>query len=173
MGTIKGMDRICQQTFIDTYSPVGIAKLYTDKSAITAADLLKDRVIPFVDAQGIQLNRFLTDRSTEYGRAQAGTSRRTTPICSTWRWRTSTTPGPRPTILRPTASASGFAKRSRTNPPEADSLASRKKLYRSLEELQVDLDAGWTATTWGVPTRDDSATGRLPGRHSNRASAWQ
>ena len=36
-----------------------IAKLYTDKSAITAADLLNDRVIPFVDALGIRLNRIL------------------------------------------------------------------------------------------------------------------
>ena len=118
-----------------------IAKLYTDKSAITAADLLKDRVIPFVDALGIRMNRILTDRSTEYGRAQAGTSRRTTPISSTWRWRTSTIPGLRPTIPSPTASASGSTKPSRTNPPEAESLPSRKKLYRSLEELQVDLDA--------------------------------
>jgi transposase InsO family protein len=141
VGTIKGVGRICQQNFIDTCSRVATTNLYTDKSAITAADLLKDRVIPFVDAQGIQLNRFLTDRSTEYGRAQAGTSRRTTPISSTWRWRTSTIPGLRPTIPSPTASASGSTKPSRTNPPEAESLPSRKKLYRSLEELQVDLDA--------------------------------
>ena len=47
------------------------AKLYTDKSAITAADLLNDRVVPlFVvplyDEQGVNLNRILTDRGTEY-----------------------------------------------------------------------------------------------------------
>ena len=43
VGTIKGVSRIYQQTFIDTYSRVATAKLYTDKSAITAADLLNDR----------------------------------------------------------------------------------------------------------------------------------
>ncbi len=47
VGNIKGIGRIYQQTFIDTYSRVAFAKLYTDKTAITAADLLNDRVIPF------------------------------------------------------------------------------------------------------------------------------
>ena len=42
------------------------AKLYTDKSAITAADLLNDRVVPLFDEQGIRLQRILTDRGTEY-----------------------------------------------------------------------------------------------------------
>ena len=41
------------------------AKLYTDQSAITVADLLNDRVIPLFDAQGIRLHRILTDRGTE------------------------------------------------------------------------------------------------------------
>ena len=47
MGTLKGVGHIYQQTFIDTYSKVGMAKLYTAKTAITAADLLNDRVLPF------------------------------------------------------------------------------------------------------------------------------
>ena len=33
--------RICQQTFIDTYSRVAFAKLYTQKHAIIAADMLR------------------------------------------------------------------------------------------------------------------------------------
>ena len=65
-GTIKGVGRIYQQTFIDTYSRVAMAKLYTEKTAITAADLLSDRVVPFFDEQGIPLVRILTDRGTEY-----------------------------------------------------------------------------------------------------------
>ena len=40
VGTIKGVGRIYQQTFIDTYSRVAQVKLYTDKTAITAAGLL-------------------------------------------------------------------------------------------------------------------------------------
>lgn len=66
VGTIKGVGRIYQQTFIDTYSRVATAKLYTDKTAVTAADLLNDRVLPWYAEQGIPLLRILTDRGTEY-----------------------------------------------------------------------------------------------------------
>lgn len=47
VGTIKGVGRIYQQTFVDTYSKVAIAKLYTTKTPITAADLLNDRCCRF------------------------------------------------------------------------------------------------------------------------------
>ena len=41
-------------------------KLYLQKTAITAADLLNDRVIPFYEIEGIEILRILTDRGTEY-----------------------------------------------------------------------------------------------------------
>ena len=66
VGTLKGVGRIYQQTFIDTYAKVGFAKLYDRKTPLTAADLLNDRVIPFFDDHGIPLSRILTDRGTEY-----------------------------------------------------------------------------------------------------------
>src|SRR5262245_14507584 len=47
VGNLKGMGRIYQQTFIDTYTKVSFAKLYDRKTPITAADLLNDRVLPF------------------------------------------------------------------------------------------------------------------------------
>ncbi len=47
-GTMKGVGRIDQQTFVDTYARVAVCKLYTEKTAITAADLLNDRVIPYL-----------------------------------------------------------------------------------------------------------------------------
>ena len=56
VGTLKGVGRIYQQTFVDTYSKVASCKLYTMKTPITAADLLNDRV----------LLRILTDSGTEY-----------------------------------------------------------------------------------------------------------
>ncbi len=62
VGSIKGVGRIYQQTFIDTYSRVAQVKLYTEKTAITAADVLNDRVVPFFEEQGIRLQRILTDR---------------------------------------------------------------------------------------------------------------
>ena len=38
VGTIKGIGRIYQQTFIDTYSKVALAKLYDRKNALVAAE---------------------------------------------------------------------------------------------------------------------------------------
>jgi hypothetical protein len=71
VGNIKGVGRIYQQTFIDTYSKVAMAKLYDRKNAITAADMLNDTVLPFFEEQQIPLLRILTDRGTEYcGKAE-------------------------------------------------------------------------------------------------------
>lgn len=66
MGTLKGVGRVYQQTFVDTYSKVAFAKLYDRKTPLPAADLLTDRVVPFFDSYGIPLARVLTDRGTEY-----------------------------------------------------------------------------------------------------------
>jgi transposase InsO family protein len=66
VGTIKGVGRIYQQTFVDTYSKVAFAKLYTTKTPITAADLLNDRVLPFFEEHGLPMLRILTDRGTEF-----------------------------------------------------------------------------------------------------------
>ena len=66
VGTLKGVGRIYQQTVIDTYSKVGFAKLYDEKTAITAAEMLNDRVLPFFDEHDIRVSRVLTDRGTEY-----------------------------------------------------------------------------------------------------------
>ena len=66
VGTLKGVGRIYQQTFIDTYCKVGFAKVYDRKNALVAADLLNDRVLPFYEGHGIPLLRVLTDRGTEF-----------------------------------------------------------------------------------------------------------
>ena len=70
VGTFKGVGRVYQQTFVDTYSKVAFAKLYTTKTPITAADMLNDKVLPFFEQQSLPMLRILTDRGTEYcGRA--------------------------------------------------------------------------------------------------------
>ena len=66
VGTLKGVGRIYQQTFVDTYSKVAAAKLYTTKVPLTAADLLNDRVLPLFEEHELPLLRILTDRGTEY-----------------------------------------------------------------------------------------------------------
>ncbi|TRB84639.1 transposase family protein, partial [Mannheimia haemolytica] len=53
-------------TFIDTYSKVAFAKLYTMKTAISAADMLNDKVLPYFESQGLPMLRILTDRGSEY-----------------------------------------------------------------------------------------------------------
>lgn len=78
VGTLKGVGRVYQQTFVDTYAKVGFAKRGAcprarrsrdpgdRKTPITAADLLNDRVIPFDEEHRVPLLRILTDRGTEY-----------------------------------------------------------------------------------------------------------
>ncbi len=62
VGTIKGVGRIYQQTFVDTYSKIAFCKLYNMKTPITAADLLNDKVLPFFESQEVPMLRMLTDR---------------------------------------------------------------------------------------------------------------
>jgi transposase InsO family protein len=66
VGNIEGVGRIYQQTFIDTYSKVAFVKLFARKNAITGADMLNDKVLPFFKENQIPLLRILTDRGTEY-----------------------------------------------------------------------------------------------------------
>jgi hypothetical protein len=66
VGNLKGVGRIYQRTFIDTYTKVSFAKLYDRKTPITAADLLNDRVLPFFEEYDVKLLRVLTDRGSEF-----------------------------------------------------------------------------------------------------------
>lgn len=66
VGTLKGVGRVYQQTFVDTYSKVAFAKLYTTKTPITSADLLNDKVLPFFEQNELPMLRILTDRGTEF-----------------------------------------------------------------------------------------------------------
>lgn len=67
MGTLKGVGRIYQQTFIDTYTRVAFAKLYDRKNALVAAAMLNDQVLPWFEQEDVRLLRVLTDRGTEVG----------------------------------------------------------------------------------------------------------
>tara|TARA_R110001599_G_C12218174_1_gene657101 strand:- start:1020 stop:1646 length:627 start_codon:yes stop_codon:yes gene_type:complete len=66
VGTIKGVGRVYQHTYIDTYCKVAHAKLHTTKIPITSADLLNDQVLPFYEDHGLPVLRILTDRGTEF-----------------------------------------------------------------------------------------------------------
>jgi transposase InsO family protein len=66
VGTFKDIGKVYTQTYIDTYSRVADVKLYTEKTAITSADMLNDRVLPWYEKEEIQVLRILTDRGSQY-----------------------------------------------------------------------------------------------------------
>ena len=132
VGTLKGVGRIYQQTFIDTYSSVGFAKLYTSKAPINSADLLNDRVIPFFDKYGIPILRILTDRGTEFcGKPDKHDYELFLALNDIDHTKTKAK----------NPQTNGICERfHRTILEEFYSVAFRKKIYHSLDELQRDLD---------------------------------
>jgi transposase InsO family protein len=130
VGTLKGVGRIYQQTFIDTYAKVGFAKLSDVKTAITAADLLNDRVLPFYEGHGIPLCRVLTDRGSEYcGNPERHEYELYLAIEDIDHSRTKS------------PQTNGICERfHKTMLDEFYRIACRKTLYRSIAELQADLD---------------------------------
>jgi hypothetical protein len=132
VGTIKGVGRIYQQTFIDTYSKVATAKLYDRKTALVAADTLNDRVIPFYEQYQIPLLRIITDRGTEYCGAREHHEFQL--YLAIENIDHSKTKARHP-------QTNGICERfHRTMQEEFYSVAFRKKIYNTLNELQTDLD---------------------------------
>ena len=132
VGTIKGVGRIYQQTFVDTYSKWATAKLYTTKTPITAADLLNDRVLPFFAEQEMDVIRMLTDRGTEYcGKAEQHDYQLYLAVNDIEHTKTK--------AQHP--QTNGICERfHKTVLNEFYQVAFRRKIYRSLDEMQVDLD---------------------------------
>lgn len=136
VGTIKGVGRIYQQTFVDTYSKWAAAKLYTTKTPITAADLLNDRVLPFFAEQGMGVLRILTDRGTEYcGKPESHDYQLYLALNDVEHSKTKANH----------PQTNGICKRfHKTILQEFYQVAFRRKIYRSIEEVQADLD-DWIA----------------------------
>jgi len=132
VGTLKGVGRIYQQTFIDTYAKVGFAKLYTTKTPITAADLLNDRVLPFYDDHHLPLLRILTDRGTEYcGKAETHDYQLYLAINDIDHTKTKAR----------SPQTNGICERfHKTILQEFFQVTFRKKIYEDIETLQADLD---------------------------------
>jgi transposase InsO family protein len=136
VGTLKGVGRIYQQTFIDTYAKVGFAKLYDRKTPITAADLLNDRVLPFYEEHGVPLLRVLTDRGTEY----CGTHDR-----HEYELYLAVENIDHSRTKAKSPQTNGIVERfHKTMLDEFYRVAFRKRVYDSIDALQADLDA-WMA----------------------------
>ena len=132
VGNMKGVGRIYQQTFIDTYCKVAFTKLYDRKTPITAADLLNDRVLPFFAEHEVALLRVLTDRGSEFcGNPEHHEYELYLAVEDIDHSRTKTK----------SPQTNGICERfHKTVLNEFYRIAFRKKIYRTIEELQADLD---------------------------------
>lgn len=132
VGNLKGVGRIYQQTYVDTYSKVAHCKLYTNKTPITSADLLNDKVLPFYESQDLPVLRILTDRGTEYcGKVEQHDYQLYLAINDIDHTKTK--------AMSP--QTNGICERfHRTILQEFYQITFRKKLYTNMEDLQKDLD---------------------------------
>lgn len=133
VGTMKGVGRIYQQTFVDTYSKVAFAKLYATKTPITSADILNDRVLPFFAEHEIPMQRILTDRGTEYcGKLEQHDYQLYLAMNDIEHTKTKAA----------SPQTNGICERfHKTILQEFYQVTFRKKIYANVEELQIDLDA--------------------------------
>ena len=132
VGNLKGVGRIYQQTFVDTYSKIALCKLYTTKTPISSADLLNDKVLPYFNDHQLPMLRILTDRGTEYcGRVEQHDYQLYLAINDIEHTKTK--------AMSP--QTNGICERfHKTILNEFYQIIFRKKLYTSLDELQADLD---------------------------------
>lgn len=132
VGTLKGVGRIYQQTFVDTCAKVAFAKLYTNKTPITSAELLNDRVLPFYEQHDLPLLRVLTDRGTKYcGKAEQHDYQLYLGVNDIEHTKTKAR----------SPQTNGICERfHKTILQEFYQVTFRKKIYTDLESLQIDLD---------------------------------
>lgn len=132
VGYIKGIGKIYQQTAIDTFSNIGFAKLYLDKTQTVAADFLNSKVLPFFDEHNISILRMLTDNGKEYcGRPETHHYQLFLYLNDIEHSRTK---------VRNPQTNGAVEKLHQTIQNEFYNTAFRKTLYRSLEQMQGDLD---------------------------------
>jgi len=154
VGRLKGIGRIYLQAVVDTYGSFGFAKLYTSKRPETAVDILYDRVLAFYQQHQLTIGAILTDNGTEYkGR----------PMVHMYEiflefndidHRTSKVGNPQ---------TNGFVERfNRTLLDEFFRSCFRKKLYESVEALQIDLDDWLKQYNYERPHRGYRNHGRRP-----------
>ncbi len=109
-----------------------MAKLYDKKTALVAADMLNDRVLPFYEGHGIPLLRILTDRGSEYcGNREYHEYQLYLAVEGIEHSKTR--------VRSP--QSNGICERfQKTVLDEFYRIAFRTKIYTSIEELQRDLD---------------------------------
>lgn len=132
IGYIKGIGKLYQQTGIDTHSNVGFAKVYTEKTGLTAADFLNDKVLPFFDEQSIKILRILSDNGSEYcGRPENHPYQLFLHLNEIEHTRIK---------IRHPQTNGAVERLNQTIEDEFYKVAFRKKLYHTIDDIQTDLD---------------------------------
>lgn len=159
VGNIKGIGSIYQQTFIDTYSRVGFAKLYTKKNALVAADMLNDQVIPYFENEQVKLLRVLTDRGTEYcGKKETHAFQLYLNLEDVAHTKTRAN----------SPQTNGICERfHKTMKSECYEIMFRRKLYTTLEEVQTDVNQWLEFYNQERPHSGKHCYGKTP------AQTWQ
>ena len=165
VGTLKGVGRDLPADLHRHLLQGGFAKLYDRKTPITAADLMNDRVVPFFDEHEIALSRVLTDRGTEYcGNPERHEYELYLAVENIDHTRTKAR----------SPQTNGICERfHKTLLDEFYRVAFRKKLYRTIDELQADLDAWMPNTTKSAHIRGAGATARRRCRPSLTRCPWR
>jgi Integrase core domain/Homeodomain-like domain len=154
VGTIKGVGRIYMQSVVDTHCSLAFGKLYLSKLPMTAVDVLNDKVLPFYEEQGVDVEHLLTDNGREYcGRPLHHPFELFLAISCIEHRRTQ--------VGSP--QTNGFCERfHRTAKEEFFSVAFRKTLYASIDQLQEDLDRYLDFYNRERPHRGYRTQGRTP-----------
>lgn len=155
IGRLAGIGKVYVQVGVDCASSYGWARLYTDKTADSAADFL-NYVHHGYQSMGVKLQRVLTDNGREYGSSEPtyghtygatclilGVKHKTTKVKHPW--------------------TNGYAERFiQTLYQEFFQVALRRKRYTSVEELQADLDQYLDYYNWKRPHQGRRTRGRTP-----------
>jgi transposase InsO family protein len=128
---MSAISSIYQQTFLDTYAKIACAKLYDRKTPITAADLLNDRVVPFFEEHDVKLLCVVTDRGSEYcGNPERHEFELYLAVEDIDHSRTKAK----------SPQTNGICESFHKSCSTSFTVSLRKKVYRSIDELQADLD---------------------------------
>lgn len=132
VGAIKGVGKICMQSVVDANCSLASARLAQSKGPMMAVDTLHDRVLPFYEENGVAVEHILTENGREYRGRKLQQFFDLFPALNQIQHRR--------TAVRP-LEANGFRGRfHRTVKVEFFSVAFRRTLDQSLDQLQGDLD---------------------------------
>jgi transposase InsO family protein len=132
VGVLKGVGRVYLHAVVDTFGSYAFGFLHTTKQPEAAVAVVHNDVLPFYQGKGLPVDAILTDNGREFCGTDAHPYELYLELNDIEHRKTQ--------VRRP--QTNGFVERfNRTVLDEFFRIAFRKKLYESVEALQVDLDA--------------------------------